>query len=93
MKQTMTAKEVCEALGVSYPTLRRMIARGEGPLPLRTGTRNRLWARHSVEAYLGCTAEARGTTPPASIDGVRESVTTEVIDKVIGVLVAMRPEG
>jgi predicted DNA-binding transcriptional regulator AlpA len=89
----MTAKEVCEALGVSQPRLRTMVASGEGPQPLRTGTRNRLWARHSVEAYLGYTAGVCGTTPQPSIDGLRESVTAEVIDTVIDVLVAMRPEG
>ncbi len=91
MKQTMTAQEVCEALGVSSPTLRKMVAKGEGPQPLRTGTRNRLWARHSVEAYLGYIDEG-GATPQPSIDGLRESVTAEVIDQMIGVLRAMRPE-
>lgn len=55
---TLTAKQVSAALGVDRREVRRLVASGAFPPPLKVGRRRIRWRRADVTAYL---ERARGT--------------------------------
>jgi excisionase family DNA binding protein len=49
---TLTAKDVAAALGVDRRELRRLVAAGEFPAPMKVGRRRIRWPRSDLMAYL-----------------------------------------
>ena len=57
----LKAKEVCEKIGVSESTLRRMVKEGDFPAPIRISKRASRWRLSEVEEWMD-------TRPPATDD-------------------------
>ena len=73
----LSGEEVCELLGVSRATLRRMVERGEFDPPLSSGGRALRWARESVTRYL---AQAQEDTRVNDLIAILVGIKTDVED-------------
>ena len=50
--ELLTEQEVCQMLGISKSTLRRMIRRGEFPEPRKLSPGTRRWPKQDVYHYI-----------------------------------------
>ena len=59
--ELLTDKEVCQMLGISRSTLRRVIRRGEFSKPLKPSPGTSRWPRKIVEDYIEVLQHRDGT--------------------------------
>lgn len=53
MERLLTARQVCETLGVSRATLYRLLNRGSLPKPLTVSLRAKRWKQSEIEQHIG----------------------------------------